>query len=238
MPIEMNPLKENNLKNNSVSPVLTVSLQNRIPALPQTAWESLFIGFPNAEKQFLQLSERAEEKKGSFSTILAIQDQKPVLLLPIYQIEYPSQQKNDWKEKRLLQLARFFSAQKMTDVGFVGISAEQIGCDFTNSSDVIEAAWHVALETLEQFAVQSKIGLICISASDSEQSQLLQAQSFKNYVSISANSSLEKQDHSVLFFAAKLSPWRWLFPMLEQQILHLMQAKDEIKTLGPKNRIR
>lgn len=154
----------------------TVEVRDLLNPVTPEEWALLFPDSPNTYET-IGLLQRSGIKEFELHSILVRRDERPALLLPLFQTEYflGSTVAGDMKAAANL-LDRFFPRllrMRLLRVGIVDQQWGEVGFDRALSFSDLNHAWDLALQALEMFCTAHGIGLIAFTEFTPESGSML-----------------------------------------------------------------
>ena len=134
---------------------LVCDVAPRVDAVSPAEWQNLFPDLPDS-LEMIQLIQRVGVDGFRFHSIVVREDERPILLLPLFEMVYdvstlvePAMQPIlTAAARKLPQLLR----PRLLGVGFVEAEWGQVGVDPSRNHETMAAAWDLALKALDALA--------------------------------------------------------------------------------------
>ena len=172
------------LTGDSLEPPLTCTVHHQLNSVTATEWNRLFPGLPDPIElaQFIQY---AGLEGFSFRSLIVRERNQVLLYLPLFETTYNLSQIFEGRMRTIAAAAakRFprVLCVRALGIGFVEGEWGQIGYDPDASPRVLEKAWDLALDAIDQMADSRRIGLIAFVNFTAESGRIIPAHKLRRF---------------------------------------------------------
>ena len=166
---------------------LSCEVYPRLNPVSNSEWTKLFFDFPDSP-EMINLIQRSGFDGFNFHSIVVKKEDKPVLLLPLFETTYNVSRMMDKEPRKIFNtLAGWMPGllcPKVLGVGFVEGEWGQIGYDSSIDKQTMQEAWNMALEGLHSLASGLNADIISFTSFNAESGEIIPVNKLQGFTNV------------------------------------------------------